>query len=142
MTAFGPRVRLRYSVIRGRAKRLSTGFLKKPWIWGAWRSMVMTLSARRARCIRRRPGRGWRRRLVLLVALGVAEIGDDRGYETSAGALEGVHPEQELHEIVVGGVPDGLDDVDVPAAHVLAYFYIGIAFGEGDGARFSQGMPR
>lgn len=35
---------LMYLIMMGSVQRLSTGTSKKPWIWEAWRSMVMTWS--------------------------------------------------------------------------------------------------
>ena len=55
-------------------------------------------------------------RLVLLVPLGVGEIGDDRRDLRRAGALERVDPEEQLDEIVVDRVIGPLDDEDVAAA--------------------------
>ncbi len=69
-------------------------------------------------------------RLVLLVALGVAEIGDHRGHRPRAGPLQCVDVEQQLHEVVVGGEDCRLDDVGVSSAHVLQDPDEGVAFGE------------
>ena len=58
-------------------------------------------------------------RLVLLVPLGVGEEGDHRRDLRGAGALEGVDPEEQLHEVVVDRVIGPLHDEDVAAADVL-----------------------
>ena len=60
-------------------------------------------------------------RLVLLVPLGIGEIGDDRRDLRRAGALEGVDPEEQLDEVVVDRVIGPLDDEDVAAADVLQH---------------------
>jgi hypothetical protein len=75
--------------------------------------------ARRFDRVGAHPGPDRDPRLVLLVALGVAEVGDHGGDRCGAGPLEGVDPEQQLHEIVVGRERCPLDDVGVPAPNVL-----------------------
>ena len=68
--------------------------------------------------------------LVLLVALGVAEVGDDGGDRCGAGPLEGVDPEQQLHEVVVGREGRPLHQEDVPAPDVLEHPDEQVAFRE------------
>ena len=58
-------------------------------------------------------------RLVLLVALGVAEVGDHCGDRCGARPLEGIDPEEQLHEVVVGRKPGALDEENVATPHVL-----------------------
>ena len=57
--------------------------------------------------------------LVLLVPLGVGEEGDHRRDLRGAGPLEGVDPEEQLHEVVVDRVIRPLHHEDVAAADVL-----------------------
>ncbi len=61
--------------------------------------------------------------LVLLVALGVTEIGDNRRHRGCTGTLQGVDPEEQLHEIVIGREPGPLDQEGVPPPHVLEDAY-------------------
>ena len=68
--------------------------------------------------------------LVLLVALRVAEVRDHGGDRRRAGALERVDPEQQLHEVVVGGERRALHQEGVPAADVLEHPHEEVAFGE------------
>ena len=74
-------------------------------------------------------------RLVLLVALGVAEVRDDRGDRRGAGALERVDPEQQLHEVVVDRERGALHEEDVAAADVLEHADEEVPFGEADASR-------
>ena len=68
--------------------------------------------------------------LVLLVALGVGEEGDDRRDLGGAGALERVDPEEQLDEVVVDRVIGPLDDEDVAAADVLEHADEDVPFAE------------
>ena len=64
----------------GEAKRLSVGISKKPWIWPACRSSVMTRSAPAAGDqVGDQLGRNRRARADLAVLPGVAEIRNNRG---------------------------------------------------------------
>ncbi len=67
------------------------------------------IHARGLDAVRADPGPDGHPRLVHLVALGVGEVGDDGGDGVGGGALEGVDPEQQLRELVVGMAGDGLD---------------------------------
>src|ERR1700722_12238797 len=58
-------------------------------------------------------------RLVLLVALRVAEVRDDRGNRRSASALERVDPEDQLHEVVVRRERGPLYEEHVATSDVL-----------------------
>src|SRR5262249_32286077 len=58
-------------------------------------------------------------RLVLLVTLGIAEEGNDRRHLGGAGALKGVDPEEQLHEVVVNRLFGPLDDKHVAAANIF-----------------------
>ena len=59
--------------------------------------------------------------LVLLVALGVAEVGHDRSDRSGAGPFEGVDPKEELHEVVIGGKACSLHKEDVASPDVLQH---------------------
>ena len=113
---------------------------KKPWIWPAWRSMVSTrlapatvmrLATSLAEIGVRGPG--------FAVLAGVAEIGDDRGDAPGRGAPQRVDADQQLHQVVVGGVAGRLDDEDVLAADVLVdldeHLHVGEAAHAGLGQR-------
>ena len=67
------------------------------------------------------PGADRDARLVLLVALAVGEVRDDGGHRLRARPLQGVDPEQQLHEVVVGRKDGRLHEVDAPPAHVLEH---------------------
>jgi hypothetical protein len=56
--------------------------------------------------------------LILAILPRVAEVGDHRGDPGGAGPLGGVHEEQQLDHVLRRRV-GRLDDVDVPASHVL-----------------------
>ena len=58
-------------------------------------------------------------RLVLLVALAVAEVRHDGRHRSGARAPARVEPEEQLHDVVVRGIDRRLDDVDIAAADVL-----------------------
>ena len=64
-------------------------------------------------------GRDRRTRPRLAVLAGVAEV-RDHGRDAPRGRpLQGIHQDQQLHEVVVGGERRRLDDEHVLAAHVL-----------------------
>ena len=69
-------------------------------------------------------------RFVLFVALGVTEVGDDHGDRGRGGPFEGVNPEQQFHEVVVGGKDGRLYDVDVTSTYVLSDLDEKVAVGE------------
>ena len=72
---------------RGAAYRSSTGTRKKPCTWGACRSMVMTRSAPAASMASAHTRPGSTPGLVLLVALGVAEVRHQHGHRTALARL-------------------------------------------------------
>ena len=76
--------------------------------------------------------------LVHLVALGVGEVGDDGGDGVGGGALEGVDPEKELGELVVGVAGDGLDQEHVLVTNGLVDTDEQVALGEHDGFGVAQ----
>ena len=84
------------------------------------------------------PGADRHPRLVLLVALGVAEVRDDGRDRRRAGALERVDPEQQLHEVVVDRERGALDDEDVAAAHVLEHPDEQVAVAEAQGLALAE----
>src|SRR5262249_55729371 len=55
----------------------------------------------------------------LPILAGVAEVRYHRGDPARRRPLEGVEHEEQLHQVVVGGSAEGLDDEDVTAADVL-----------------------
>jgi hypothetical protein len=65
-------------------------------------------------------------RLVLLVGLGIAEIGYDGRYRLGTGPLEGINPKQQLHKVIIGPNTDGLYDIDIEAPNRFASLDIGI----------------
>src|SRR5262245_1574273 len=69
-------------------------------------------------------------RLVLLVALGVAEVGDEHGDGGRARSPERIDPEQQLDKVVVRRKDGRLDEVDLAAADVLADLWKEVAVGE------------
>ena len=106
--------------ITGEAKRLSVGMSKKPWIWAACRSSVMTRSTP-----------AWVIRLATSLAEigvrepdfavlpGVAEIGDHRGDAARRRPAQRIGDDQQFHQMVVGRKRRRLDDEDVRAADVF-----------------------
>ena len=113
--------------------------LKKPWIWPACRSMVTTRSA---------PGDGdhvgdqARRdrhaRLVLLVGAAVGVVGHHAGDALGAGAPQGVHHDQQLHDAAVHRRARRLDDEDVLAAHAAVQLDEDVLVGEVDDVDAAQ----
>src|SRR6266567_3688779 len=65
------------------------------------------------------------------VLAGVAVIGDHRGNGGGGGPLQGVHHDQEFHQVIVGGRAGGLHHVDVAAADILPDLHHDFAVGEG-----------
>ena len=105
--------------------------MKNPWICGLCRSIVKhPVGPGRLDAIGADPGPDRDPRLVLLVPLGVGEERDHRRDLRGAGALEGVDPEQQLHEVVVDRVLGPLDDEDVAAADVLQHADEDVALAE------------
>ena len=88
--------------------------------------------ARQLHALGAHPGADGHAGLVLLVALAIAEVGHDQRAGQRAGALEGVHPEQDLHKFVVGMHADGLHQEHVPVAHGLVDAHKRVALREGD----------
>ena len=102
------------------AKRLSTGMLKKPWIWPACRSTVRTRTApavviKSATSLALIGTRGSN----FAILPGVAEVRHDGGDALGRGAAERIEHEQQLHEVVVHRRAGRLDDEDIATAHVL-----------------------
>jgi hypothetical protein len=77
--------------------------------------------------------------LVLAVLAGVAEEGDDGGDAVRAGPAGGVHHDEKLHEVLIGGWAGGLDDEYVAAADVLVDADEGLAIGEGADGGIAEG---
>ena len=126
----------------GSAYRSSTGIRKKPWTWGACRSSVTTRSAPGGLDgVGADPGPDRHPGLVLLVALGVAEVRDHRGDRRGAGPLERVDPEQQLHEVVVGREGRALHQEHVAAPDVLQHPHEEVALGEAQRLRRPQLAP-
>src|SRR5258708_34759474 len=69
-------------------------------------------------------------RLVLLIPLGIAEVGNNYCDRLCTCAFEGIYPEQQFHEIIVGGKDGGLHEVDAAAAHVLQNTHKGVTIRE------------
>src|SRR2546429_143440 len=67
------------------------------------------------------PGSDGHPRLVLLVALGVAEVRNDGRDRRRAGPLQRVDPEEQLDEVVVGRERGALDEENVAASDVLQH---------------------
>ena len=106
--------------IRGEAKRLSVGMSKKPWIWAACRSSVMTRST--PACgdqIGDQLGRDRGAGAGTAVLPRIAEIGDHSRDAVRRGAAQRVGDDQELHQMVVGRKRGRLQDEGVRAADVL-----------------------
>ena len=68
--------------------------------------------------------------LVLLIALGIAEIGDNGGNTVCAGALECVQEEKQLCKFIVGIKSYSLYEVYVLVPYALIDADEGVAFGE------------
>jgi hypothetical protein len=64
-------------------------------------------------------GRDRRAAVGLPVLAGIAEIGDHRRDAPGRGALQRIHHDQQLHQVVIGRVRGRLDDEDVLAADIL-----------------------
>ena len=104
---------------------------KKPWIWAACRSRARTRSAPAIGEQVRHELRGDRdAALVLAVLAGVAVVGDDGRDARGAGPLEAVEQDEQLHQVLVDRRAGRLDDVHVPAAHVLVDADGDLAVGE------------
>jgi hypothetical protein len=84
---------------------LSTGMLKKPWIWSAGRARPAVLP-------------------------GVAVVRDHRGDTPGRSALERVDHDAELHQVLVRRRTGGLHDEDVASANVLVDLDVGFTVGE------------
>ena len=80
-------------------------------------------------------------RLVLPVLPGIPEVRHDGGDPGRAGPPGGVHEEQQLHH-VLGGRVGRLDDVDVPAAHVLVDLDEQLTVGEAPERDLAEGLPQ
>ena len=80
-------------------------------------------------------------RLILPVLPGIPEVGNDRRDPGRAGPLGGVHEEQQLHH-VLGRRVGGLDDVDVPPAHVLVDLDEHLAVGEAPERDLAERLPQ
>ena len=72
----------------------------------------------------------------------MAVVGDDGGNGVGGGALEGVDPEQQLREFVVGMASDGLDQEHVLVPDGLVDAHEQVALGEHDGFRVAQLGPQ
>ena len=68
--------------------------------------------------------------LVLLIALGIAEIGDNGGNTVCAGTLECVQEEKQLRKFIVWIESQRLNEVYVLVPYALIDADEGIAFGE------------
>ncbi len=53
------------------------------------------------------------------VLTGIAEVGNHGGDPRGGGAAQGVHHQDQFHQVVVGRRAGGLQDEDILAAHVL-----------------------
>ena len=106
----------------GAANRLSVGMSKKPWIWPACRSTVMTRSTPGSLDqVGNQLGRDGGARAGPAILPGVTEVRHDGRDAPRHRALQCVDQDQQLHEVVVGGERGRLQDVDVLAAHVLLH---------------------
>jgi hypothetical protein len=77
-------------------------------------------------------------RLVFLVALGIAEVGDDRGDRRRACTFERVNPEEQLDEVVVGGKCGALDEEDIASSYVVEHTHEQVALREPQRFRRSE----
>tara|TARA_R110001606_G_scaffold367804_1_gene523469 strand:- start:1114 stop:1488 length:375 start_codon:yes stop_codon:yes gene_type:complete len=77
------------------------------------------VSARRADQVGNKLCRDGRAAVSFAVLTRIAKIGNDSGDAAGGGALQGIHADQELHQIVIGWVGGRLDHEDVFAADVL-----------------------
>ena len=111
---------------------LSTGMLKKPWIWSACRSIVSSRSTPTASSMLAHDLGADRhaRRARAAVLPGVAEVRDHRGDAAGRGALERVDHDAQLHQVLVGRRAGRLHDEDVARAHVLLDLDVDFAVGE------------
>src|SRR5258707_11781632 len=78
-------------------------------------------------------------RLVLLIPLGITEVGDYHCDRLCTCAFEGIYPEQQFHEIIVGGKDGGLHEVDAAPAHVLQNTHKGVTIREMQSLVLSRG---
>jgi hypothetical protein len=78
--------------------------------------------------------------LVLPILAGVSEVRDHGRDPRRAGPLGGVHEEQQLHHVLRRRV-GGLEDVDVPAPHVLVDLDEQLAVGEPPERDLAQRLP-
>ena len=105
--------------------------LKKPWICAAWRS---TKRARLAPAVTRRSATSFAgdgdAGTVFAVLARVAVVGNDGGDAACGGAAERVLHDEQLHEVLVGGIAGGLDEEDVGAADVFEQLEVDFAVRE------------
>jgi len=73
---------------------------------------------------------------------GIAVVGQDRVDAAGRSPLQGVHDDQEFHEVVVDGAGGGLDDVDVAPPHVFAQLHPDFAVGKAAQEGRAQGLPQ
>ena len=76
--------------------------------------------------------------LVLAVLAGVAEKGEHGGDPVGGGAAGGIHHDQQLHQVLVGGGAGGLNDKDVIATDVIVKFDEGFAVRKGRHSGFAE----
>jgi hypothetical protein len=67
---------------------------------------------------------------ILFIALGITEVRHHHSNGFGAGASEGVDPEEKFHEIIIGGKGGGLNQIHLPAAHILANPHKDVALGK------------
>ena len=78
---------------------------KKPWIWAAWRSSVMTrLTPASVMRLATSLAEIGVRPADAAVLAGVAEIGDHGGDAAGRRAAERIGEDQQFHQVVVGGI--------------------------------------
>ncbi len=69
-------------------------------------------------------------RPVLAVLAGVAVVGNHHSDPRCRGALQCIHHDQQLHQVLIHGVAGRLHHEDVDSAHVLQKLEVNLAVGE------------
>lgn len=78
--------------------------------------------------------------LVFAVLAGVAEKGHYRGDSAGAGAACGIHHDEQLHDVVIGGRTTGLNEKDIFIADVFIDFHERFAVGKRGDLDVGEGL--
>ena len=79
---------------------------------------------------------------IFLIPFGISKIWDDHGDGACAGALEGIDPKEDFHQLVIWVKPDGLNQIDIVIADCLLYANEDIAIRKVDHFALSKVCPQ